>query len=175
MTTRAAPRWLSEVLWPAVLAGTFFGPTIQVFELLAFDEAWSWGEVAGRSAFFTVAMGLFLAVALRFSAAVRERAAVQRAVSAGVLPEWADEQWVGRLAAERRRRRSDRTGFSVILAVAAVLTVIAVQRPDGPGSWGWVLAAGLLGAGVVFRRWQHRRLRTTERLSVELEERLASA
>ena len=148
---------------------------MQVFELLAFDEAWNWGEVAGRSAFFTAAMGLFSAVLPRFSAGARERAAVERAVSAGVLPEGTDEQWVGRLVAERRRLRSDRTASSVILAVVAVLTVIAVQRPDGPGNWGWVLATGLLGAGVVLGLWQHRRLQTAGRLSAELEKRLASA
>ena len=78
MTSTVAPRWLSEVLGSAALAGTFFGPTMQLFELLAFDEAWSWGEVAGRTAFFAVAMGLSSAVFLRFSVAARERAAVER-------------------------------------------------------------------------------------------------
>ena len=56
-----------------------------------------------------------------------------------------------------------------------MLTVIAVQRPDGLGNWGWVLATGLLGAGVVPALWQHRRLQTAGRLSAELEKRLASA
>jgi hypothetical protein len=173
VTTRADPDRLTEVLWPAVLAGAFFGPTMQVFDVLVFDEAWSWGEVAGRSAFFAVAMALVNGGLLRVSAAARERAAVQRAVSTGVLPEGVDEQWTGRLAAERHRLRSDRVGVPVVLTAVAALTVVASLQPDGPGYRGWVLAAVLQGAAVVLALWQHRRLRTAERLSAELEERLA--
>ncbi len=175
MTTRADRGRLTEVLWPAALAGAFFGPTMQAFDVLVFDEAWSWGEVAGRTAFFAVAMGLSSAVFLRFSAAARERAAVERAVSAGSLPEGVDEQWAGRLAAGRHRLSSDRVGVPVVLTAVAVLTVVAVLQPDGPGNLGWVLAAALQGAAVVLALWRHRRLRTAERLSAELEERLAHA
>ena len=175
MTTRADRGRLTEVLWPAVLAGAFFGPTMQVFDVLVFDEAWSWGEVAGRSAFFAVAMALLNGGLLRFSAAARERAAVERAVSVGVVPQGVDEQWAGRLAAERHRLRSDRVGVPLVLTAVAVLTVVAELQPDGPGTWGWLLAAALQGAAVVLALWRHRRLQTAERLSAELEERLAHA
>ena len=90
MTTRADRGRLSEALWPAVVGGVFFGPAMQVSDVLLFGEVWSWFGAVVRSVFFAVAMGLGLAVQYRFSAAGRERAAVSRAVSAGILPESAD-------------------------------------------------------------------------------------
>src|SRR3712207_8948604 len=72
---------------------------MQVSDVLLFGEVWSWFGAVVRGVFFAVAMGLGLAVQYRFTAAGRERAAVSRAVSAGVLPESADAEWRGGPAA----------------------------------------------------------------------------
>ena len=105
--TRADRGRPSEVLSPAVSGGTFFGPAVQVSDVLLFGETWSWWEALARSVLFAVGAGLALAASLRFSAAARERATVQRAVSTGVVPTGAGGEWLGRLTAERNRLRSE--------------------------------------------------------------------
>jgi hypothetical protein len=164
VTTRADRGRLSEVLWPAVLGGLFFGPAMQVADVLLFAEVWSWGETAGRSAFYAVGFALFSAVALRFSATARERAAMGRAVSTGVLPEEADAEWRERLTAERRRLDSNRTAGPGLSCLAAVLVAVVTLLPDGPGGWGWLLAVGLAAAGGLLTLRERRRLRTVDRL-----------
>jgi hypothetical protein len=159
---------LSEALRPAVFGGVFFGPAMQVSDVLLFGEAWSWFGVVVRSVFFAVAMGLALAVQYRFSAAGRERAAVSRAVSAGVLPEAADAEWRGPLTAERRRLHSSRTGVPALSALLAVLVAVVTSVPDGPGGGGWLLAVGLALAGGLGGLQQHRRLQTADGLLAEL-------
>jgi hypothetical protein len=168
VTTRADRGWLSEALWPAVFGGVLFGPAMQVSDVLLFDEVWSWFSAVIRGVFFAVAMGLGLAVQYRFSAAGRERAAVSRAVSAGVLPESADAEWRGPLAAERRRLHSSRTGVPALSVLLAVLVAVVTLLPDGPGGWGWLLAVGLALAGGLAGSQQHRRLHTADRLLAEL-------
>ncbi len=168
MTTRADRGRLSEALWPAVLGGVFFGPAMQVSDVLLFGEVWSWFGAVVRSVFFAVAMALGLAVQYRFSAAGRERAAVSRAVSSGVLPESADAAWRGPLAAERRRLHSSRTGVLALSALLAVLVAVVTSLPDGPGGWGWPLTLGLALAGGFAGLQQHRRRHTADRLLAEL-------
>src|SRR3712207_313612 len=130
---------------------------MQVSDVLLFGEVWSWFGAVVRGVFFAVAMGLGLAVQYRFTAAGRERAAVSRAVSAGVLPESADAEWRGPLAAERRRLHSSRTGVPALSALLAVLVAVVTLLPDGPGGWGWLLAVGLALAGGLAGLQQHRR------------------
>jgi hypothetical protein len=168
VTTRADRGWLSEALWPAAFGGVLFGPAMQVSDVLLFDEVWSWFGAVVRGVFFAVAMGLGLAVQYRFSAAGRERAAVSRAVSAGVLPESADAEWRGPLAAERRRLHSSRTGVPALSALLGVLVAVVTLLPDGPGGWGWLLAVCLALAGGLAGLQQHRRLHTADRLLAEL-------
>ena len=167
-------------MWPAVLAAAFFGPTLQALDVLSFDEAWSWTEAAGRSAFFAVVMALGLVLQSRFSASGRERALVERA-----LVERAPDgrgparrcrgEWLGRLTAARHRLRSDRTGLPGITVLAALLVAVACLQPDGPGAGGWVYVAVLVALGAVLGLRQQRRMETAVRLSAELEERLARA
>ncbi len=164
VTTRADRGRLSEVLWPAVLGGSFFGPVMQVSDVLLFGEVWSWGETAARSAFYAVGVALFSAVALRFSATARERADVGRAISTGVLPEDAGGGWRGRLTAEQRRLQSGRTAVPSLSGLAAVLVAVATLLPAGPGGGGWLLAAGLALAGGLLTVRERSRLRTMERL-----------
>ena len=168
MTTEADRGRLSEALWPAVFGGVFFGPAMQVSDVLLFDEVWSWFGVIVRSVFFAVAMGLGLAVQYRLSAAGRERVAVSRAVSTGVLPEAARAEWREPLTAERRRLHSSRTGVPALSAVLAVLVAVVTLLPDGPGGWGWLLAVGLALAGGLAGLQQHRRLQVADRLLAEL-------
>ena len=175
MTTQADRGRLSEALWPAVVGGVFFGPAMQVSDVLLFGEVWSWSGVVVRSVVFAVAMGLGLAVQYRFSAAGREQAAVSRAVSTGVLPEAADAEWRGPLTVERRRLHSGRTGVPAVSALLAVLVAVVTSLPDGPGGWGWLLAVGLALAGGLAGLQQHRRLQTADRLLTELADRLARA
>lgn len=173
MTTGTSGARPSEVLWPAVVGGAFFGPAVQVLEVLGPGGSWVWRDVLVRSALFAVAMGLVVAVQLRFSAAARERSGVERAVSDGVLPAGADRDLLHRLTAERRRLRTTRSGAPVVALSLAALVAVLTLRPEGPGGVGWVCVAGLvLGGGLVAAR-SHRRLRTAERLRGELEERLA--
>ncbi len=164
MTTRVDRGWLSEVSWSAVSGGVFFGPAVQVSDVLLFGEVWSWSGAVVRGVFFAVALGLGLAVQYRFSAAGRARVAVSRAVSAGVLPESADAAWRGPLAAERRRLHSSRTGVPALSALLAVLVAVVTLLPDGPGGWGWLLAVGLALAGGSVGVQQHRRLHAADRL-----------
>ncbi len=167
--------WRPRDVWPAVLAAAFFGPTLQALDVLSFDEAWSWAEAAGRSAFFAVVMALGLVLHSRFSASGRERALVERALTVGALPDDAGGEWLGRLSAARHRLRSDRTGLPGITALAALLVAVACLQPDGPGAGGWVYVAVLVALGAVFGLRQQRRMETAARLSAELEERLARA
>jgi len=64
----------------------FFGPAMQVFDVLLFGEVWSWWETAARSVFFAVGVALFSVTALRFSATARERLAVGRAITTVCSP-----------------------------------------------------------------------------------------
>lgn len=144
---------------------------MQVSDVLLFGEVWSWGDVAARSASSAVAMVVFSAAALRFSAVARERADVGRVVSTGVLPAAAGAEWRGRLTAERRRLHSNRRGVPGLAALVAVLLAVVSLAPRGPGGAGWILAAGLaLGGGLLSVR-DRRRLRTADRLLAELGER----
>ena len=168
MTTRAGRGWLSEALWPAAFGGAFFGPAMQVSDVLLFGEVWSWFGVVVRSVSFAVAMGLGLAAQQRFSAAGRERAAASRAVTAGVLPEGAGAEWRARLTAERRRLHSSRTGVPGVAALVAVLVGVVSLLPRGPGAGGWVLAVGLVLVGGLLAVRERRRLQTADRLLAEL-------
>ncbi len=162
MTTRADRGRLSEVLWPSVFGCLFFGPAMQVSDVLLFDEVWSWGETAARSAFFAVLMAAFSAASLLFSASARERAAVARTVTTGVLPE--DGDWRGPLTAERRRLRSAPAGVAGLLAFLVVLVVVVTLLPDGPGGSGWLLAVGLALAGALLAVRERRRLQAVDQL-----------
>ena len=174
VTTRVDPGWLPEVLRPAVLGGVLYGALVQVLDLFAWGERWNWREAVLGGVLFAVGMGLFLGVQLRFSAAARERAAVARAMSTGVLPEGADEDWRRRLEVERDQVRATRAGALGISALLAVLVAVATLLPEGPGGRGWLLAAGLLLLGALVTAREHRRVRTADRLLAQLEERPAS-
>jgi hypothetical protein len=113
-------------------------------------------------------MTMFSAVAVRFSATSRKRAAVGRAVSTGVLPEDADGEWRGPLTAEQRRLQSGRTAVPSLSGLAAVLVGITTLLPAGPGGGGWLLAAGLGLAGGLLTVRERSRLRTVDRLLAEL-------
>ena len=129
-----------------------------------------------RSAFFAVAVTVLTVAVRRYSQDTEERDAVARVLSTGTLPPGAEPgEWVGRLRVARYRLQSDRTaawGFSVLLAA---LVAAAAVRSAGPDVGVWLYAAALLVAGAVLGIRRHRRLRTAERLSAELEERLAHA
>ncbi|MGY1682252.1 hypothetical protein [Geodermatophilus sp. SYSU D01176] len=168
MTTRAGRGRLPAALWPALVGGAFFGPVMQVSEVLLFGEVWRWAEVAVRSALYTVGVALFAAVALRVSATARDQADVGRAVSTGVLPQDADGEWQGRLTAERRRLQANRTAVPGLAGLAAVLVAVVTLLPAGPGGAGWLLAAGLALAGGLLAVRERSRLRTVERMLGEL-------
>ena len=167
--------WTPGDLWSAAFGGAFFGPGMQAADVLVAGEAWSWTEAALRSAFFGICMALAAMAYLRFSARVRERAAVERAVSAGALPRDAGAEWVGRLAAERRRLRSDLVGAPLVSAGVAVLVAAAALQPEGSGGWGWLYAVGLVLTGGLLAVRGRRRLQTADRLLAGLEERPAHA
>ena len=173
MTTRVDPGSRPDVLRPAVLGGVLYAPTMQVLDQLAFGERWNWREAVLGAALFTVGMALFLAVRTRLSAAARHRAAVARAIAAGVLPDDADRGWLGRLAEECGQLRATRSGARGIAVLLAVLVAVAALLPEGPGGWGWLLAAGLVLFGVLVASSEGRRLENADRLRLELEERLA--
>ncbi|TFV56563.1 hypothetical protein E4P41_15645 [Geodermatophilus sp. DF01-2] len=175
MTARVDRGQLSDALWPAAFGIALFGPGMQATEVLSGGEAWSWVEAVLRGGFFGACVALAAMVYLRFSARARERAAVERAVSAGALPDDAGAEWVGRLAAERRRVRSDRFAVPLFSAAVAVLVAAAALQPEGPGGWSWLYVVGLLALGVVVGLREHRRSQTAERLLTELRERLAPA
>ncbi len=174
MTTRADRGRLWEVLGPAVLSGAFYGSAVQVLDVLAFREVWSWGETALHGVVLAVGIGACLGLELRFSAVARERAAVRQVVSAGVLPVGAGGDWRGRLTAERWRLSSRRVGAAGISALLAVLVAVATLRRGGRGGWAWLHAAGLALAGGLVAAWAHRRLVTVDRLRAQLRERLTS-
>lgn len=93
--------------------------------------SWSWRRVLLTGALFAVGSGLATAVGPALSAAARERAAVARVVSAGVLPGDAGPEWTDRLATEDRRLRSARAGVPAVAALLAVaVALIAVQVQD---------------------------------------------
>ena len=173
MTTPVGPGRYREVLRPAVLAGVLYAPMVQVLDVLAWGERWNRREAVLGGVLFVVGMVLFLGAQLHFSAAARERAAVGRAVSTGVLPGGADERWLGRLGAERDRVRTTRTGAPGVSVGLAVLVAVTILLPQGPGRWGWVLAVGLVAFGGLVRRREDHRLGNADRLHRELEERLA--
>ncbi len=147
---------------------------MQVLDVLALQEVWSWGETALHGVVLAVGIGACLGLELRFSAVAQERAAVRQVVSAGVLPEGAGGDWRGRLTAERWRLSSRRVGAVGISALLAVLVAVATLLPEGPGGWGWLHAAGLALAGGLVAAWAHRRLVTVDRLRAQLRERLTS-
>ncbi len=160
----------------AATGGAVYGPGLQAFEVLSDDGTWSWAEVASRSAFFAVAMAVLTVVVRRYSQDTQERDTVARVLSAGALPSGAEpEQWAGRLRVARYRLQSDRTAACAFSVLLAALVGAAALQSAGPDVGVWLYVAALLGAGVVLTVRQHRRLRTAERLSAELEERLASA
>ncbi len=88
---------------------------------------------------------------------------VQRAVTAGALPDGAGGEWSRRLGAHRRRLRVDRAGTSAVPVLGAVLVTVASLVPEGPGGWGLLLAAGLLPAGGPTALRRHRRLQSVDR------------
>ena len=166
MTTRSGRQPLPTVLGPALLGGVFFGPTMQVVDVLFDGVSWSWRRVLLAALFYAIAAGLAGAVAPAVSAAARERIAVARAVSAGALPGGAGPEWRGRLAAEEQRLRSTRNGVpGMAVLLAAAVAVIALQVPDATI---WLCVAGLLLTGGLAAVVAGRRLRTVDRLAAEL-------
>jgi hypothetical protein len=139
---------------------------MQVVDVLFDGVSWSWRRVLLAGVFFAVASGLATAVAPAFSAAARERAAVARVVSAGVLPGDAGPEWVDRLATEDRRLRSVRSGAPAVAALLAVaVALIAVQVQDATV---WLCVAVLVPAGALGAVSSARRLSAVERLAAEL-------
>ncbi len=173
MTARVDPRSLPEVLRQAVLGAALYGPTVQVLDVFVFGEVWNWREAVVSAALFAAGAGLFLVVQVHLSAAARQRAAVARAVSAGVLPGGADREWLRRVTEERDRLRATRTGALVVSVFLAVLVAVATLLPEGPDGEGWLLAAGLVLFGGLVAAGARRRHDHADRLTAELEERLA--
>ena len=136
---------------------------MQVVDVLFDGVSWSWRRVVLAAVFYAVGSGLATALAPAFSAAARERVAVSRAVSAGVLPSTAGTESADRLAAEDRRLRSARSGVpTVAILLAAAVAVIAVQVQDRTV---WLCVAVLVLAGALGAVCTHRRLSTVERLA----------
>ncbi|WP_175561436.1 hypothetical protein [Geodermatophilus obscurus] len=169
-TTPGDRSWTPGELWSAAFGGVFFGPGMEAVDVLVAGEAWSWAEAALRGAFFGVCTALAAMAYLRFSARGRERATVERAVSAGALPWDAGAEWVGRLTAERRRPRSDLVGAPLFSVGVAVLVAAAALQPEGPDGWGRLYAVGLVLTGGLLAVRGRRRLQTAERLLAQLGE-----
>ncbi|WNV76683.1 hypothetical protein [Geodermatophilus sp. DSM 44513] len=173
MTTRAGRGWPSDGLWAAVVAGVFYGPALQGVDTLWHGDSWSWTRVVVSSAFFGVGMVLAWTVVVRLSAAAREREVVERVLRTGALPAGAGEEWIGRLAAERRRLSRERAGVPVLFLAVSVLLALGAGDAQGPTVGVGSYLAGLLAAGGLVGVWRHRRVQVAERLSAELAERLA--
>jgi hypothetical protein len=173
---RPERRRLLVLVGPAVAAGAVYGPALEAFDVLSDNETWNWPDALLRGACFAVMMTVLRVAVRRHSEDTLERAAVARVLSAGTLPQGAEpEEWVGRLRVARHRFESDRVaapGFAVLLSGLVAAAAVRSTGPDvGVGLYGAALAL----AGVVLGVRQHRRLYAADRLSAELEERLAPA